>query len=67
MSKKKPRRRRTLAERAESIFSFIDAQSEPFPKSELQQIGLNPTTAESWVKLIEYIQMQPIKMRFGNV
>jgi hypothetical protein len=53
------KRRRTLQERAESIFSFIDAQPEPFPKSELQRIGLNPTTAESWVRLIEYIQSQP--------
>lgn len=57
MSKKK--RRRTLAERAESIFKFIDAQPEPFPKSEFQRIGLNPTTAENWVRLIEYIQSQP--------
>ncbi len=57
MSKK--RRRRTLAERAESIFRFIEAQPEPFPKSEFQRIGLNPTTAESWVRLIEYIQSQP--------
>jgi len=61
MSKKtkKPRRSRTLAERAQSIFRFIDAQPEPFPKSEFQRIGLNPTTAESWVRLIEYIQSQP--------
>lgn len=55
----KKRRSRTLAERAESIFRFIDAQPEPFPKSELQRIGLNPTTAESWVHLIEFIQSQP--------
>jgi hypothetical protein len=53
------KRRRTLAERAESIFGFIDSQSEPFPKSEFQRIGLNPVTAESWVRLIEYIQSQP--------
>jgi hypothetical protein len=52
-------RRRTLAERAESIFKFIDAQPEPFPKSEFQRIGFNPTTAENWVRLIEYIQSQP--------
>ncbi|MGY5856175.1 MAG: hypothetical protein RTS72_06195 [Candidatus Thorarchaeota archaeon] len=51
--------RRTLAERVESIFKFIDAQPEPFPKSEFQRIGLNPTTAENWVSLIEYIQSQP--------
>jgi hypothetical protein len=56
---KKSRRRRTLAERAESIFRFIDAQPEPFPKSDFQRIGLNPTTAESWIHLIEFIQSQP--------
>ena len=28
-------------------------------KSDLQRIGLNPTTAESWIRLIEYIQSQP--------
>jgi hypothetical protein len=55
----KKKRRRTLAERAESIFRFIDAQPEPFPKSKFQKIGLNPSTAESWVMLIEYIQSQP--------
>ncbi len=55
MSKK----RRTLSERVESIFRFINAQSDPFPKSKLQKIGLNPSTAESWVRLIEYIQSQP--------
>ncbi len=54
-----PKKRRTLAERAKSIFRFIELQEEPFPKSELQRIGLNPTTAESWVRLIEYIQGQP--------
>ena len=53
------KKRRTLTERAQSIFSFIDAQQEPFPKSEFQRIGLNPTTAETWVRLIEYIQSQP--------
>ena len=55
----KPRKSRTLAERAESIFNFINNQEEPFPKSELQKIGFNPSTAESWVRLIEYIQSQP--------
>jgi hypothetical protein len=54
------KRRRTLQERVESIFRFIEMQPEPFPKSELQRIGLNPTTAESWVRLIEYIQAQPM-------
>ncbi|NHI88178.1 MAG: hypothetical protein EAX87_01575 [Candidatus Thorarchaeota archaeon] len=54
------KQRRTLQERVESIFKFIEMQSEPFPKSEFQRIGFNPTTAESWVHLIEYIQSQPM-------
>ncbi|MHA1927202.1 MAG: hypothetical protein ACTSV2_01345 [Candidatus Thorarchaeota archaeon] len=58
-TEKKPRRSRTLTERAESIFRFIDRQPEPFPKSEFHRIGLNPKTAETWVRLIEYIQSQP--------
>ncbi|MFX1262203.1 MAG: hypothetical protein ACFFAZ_08960 [Promethearchaeota archaeon] len=55
----KQRRTRTLTQRVHSIFRFIEAQPEPFPKSEFQRIGLNPTTAETWVRLIEYIQSQP--------
>jgi predicted RNA-binding protein YlxR (DUF448 family) len=56
---RKSRRTRTLTERAQSIFKFIEMQEEPFPKSELQRIGFNPTTAESWIRLIEFIQSQP--------
>ena len=56
---KKKKRSRTLQQRAEQIFKFIDRQSEPFPKSEFKEIGLNPKTAESWIQLIEYIQSQP--------
>ena len=48
-----------MAERAKSIFRYIEAQPEPFPKSQLQEIGLNPSTAENWLRLIEYIQSQP--------
>ena len=59
MPRKRPKKRRTLTERAKSIFRFIEAQPEPFPKSQLQDIGLNPSTAEKWVRLIEYIQSQP--------
>lgn len=55
----KQRRTRTLTQRVQSIFRFIEAQPEPFPKSEFQRIGLNPSTAETWVRLIEYIQSQP--------
>jgi hypothetical protein len=54
------KRRRTLQERVESIFRFIDSQPEPFPKSDFQKIGLNPSTADSWLHLIEYIQNQPM-------
>ncbi len=52
-------KRRTMAERAKSIFRYIEAQPDAFPKSQLQDIGLNPTTAENWLHLIEYIQSQP--------
>ena len=54
-----PRSRRTLIERAKSIFRFINTRPTPFPKSQLQEIGLNPSTAEYWFRLIEYIQSQP--------
>ena len=56
---RKKKRSRTLQERAEQIFRYIDRQPEPFPKSELKDIGLNPKTAGSWIQLIEYIQSQP--------
>jgi hypothetical protein len=59
MPKKKTRKGRTLTERAKSIFKYIEAQPEPFPKSQLRDIGLNPTTAEKWLRLIEFIQSQP--------
>ncbi|MFW9965174.1 MAG: hypothetical protein ACFFCX_16500 [Candidatus Sifarchaeia archaeon] len=58
-TRKGPRKSRTLTERAKAIFKFIDDQPEPFPKSEFHRIGLNPTTAENWVRLIDYIQSQP--------
>lgn len=51
--------RRTIIERVEAIFKFIDRQETVFPKSRLKEIGLNPKTAEKWLKLIDYIQQQP--------
>ena len=54
-----PSQRRTLQERIEAIFQFIDGQNEIFPKSRLKDIGLNPKTAGKWLNLIEYIQNQP--------
>ena len=51
--------RRTMLERAKDIFDFIKKMDEPFPKSKLQKIGLNPETAEKWLELIIYIQRQP--------
>ncbi|MHA1190962.1 MAG: hypothetical protein ACTSP9_01540 [Promethearchaeota archaeon] len=53
------KQRRTLVERVEAIFKFIDTQKNVFPKSRLKQIGLNPQAAEKWLKLIDYIQNQP--------
>ena len=53
------KQRRTLQERVEAIFNFIDSQKGAFPKSRLKEIGLNPHTAEKWLKLIDFIQNQP--------
>ncbi len=51
--------RRTMIERAKAIFDFMDYLDEPFAKSQLQEIGLNPATADKWLNLIIYIQKQP--------
>ncbi|MCE7743018.1 MAG: hypothetical protein GOP50_11255 [Candidatus Heimdallarchaeota archaeon] len=51
--------RRTLLERAQAIFKLVEYEDDPFPKSKLQKVGLNPTTAEKWLDLIVYIQKQP--------
>jgi len=51
--------RRSMLERVEEIFSFIERQNCAFPKSKLKDIGLNPSSAENWLKMIEYIQNQP--------
>jgi hypothetical protein len=51
--------KRTNQERIESIFDFIEKQPDVFPKSNFKAIGLNPRTAEMWLKIIEYIQSQP--------
>jgi len=58
--RRETRRARSLVERVEKIFEFIDAQPGPFAKSEFQRIRLNPKSAEKWVRLIEFIQSQPM-------
>jgi len=58
MVDEKPKRR-TIQERVEAIFEFIEAQKNVFPKSRLKKIGINPNAAEKWLKLIDYIQNQP--------
>jgi hypothetical protein len=45
LTDEKPKRR-TIQERVEAIFEFIDRQKDVFPKSRLKEIGLNPETAE---------------------
>jgi len=59
MSSVSKNQRRTLLERVEAIFKFIDSQKNVFPKSRLKEIGINPKAAEKWLKLIDYIQTQP--------
>ena len=51
--------RRTMIERAKAIFDLIEYLDEPFAKSQLQDIGLNPATADKWLNLIVFIQKQP--------
>ena len=51
--------RRTMIERAKAIFDFIEYIDEPFAKSQLQEIGFNPATADKWLELILFIQRQP--------
>lgn len=51
--------RRSMLERVEEIFNLIEKQDRAFPKSKLKEIGLNPASAENWLRLIEYIQNQP--------
>ncbi len=58
LTDEKPKRR-TIEERVEAIFEFIDAQNDVFPKSRLKEIGINPKAAEKWLKLIDFIQKQP--------
>jgi len=53
------KQRRTLFERVEAIFEFMETQKNVFPKSRLKEIGLNPKAAEKWLDLIDYIQKQP--------
>ena len=53
------KQRRTLLERVEAIFEFINTQKNIFPKSRFKEIGLNPRAAEKWLILIDYIQTQP--------
>jgi len=53
------KQRRTLIERVEAIFKFIESQKNIFHKSRLKEIGLNPRAAEKWLKLIDFIQKQP--------
>ncbi len=58
MTVEKPKRR-TIQERVEAIFKFIESQKDVFPKSRLKEIGINPKDAEKWLKLIDFIQYQP--------
>lgn len=55
----KTTKRRSMIERVEEIFNFIEKQYEVFPKSRLKEIGLNPESAENWLRLIKFIQNQP--------
>ncbi|MFX1505723.1 MAG: hypothetical protein ACFFDC_06365 [Promethearchaeota archaeon] len=55
---RKKRIKRTLKQRAEEIFRFINKSSEPIAKSRFKDIGLSTISADSWLDLIIYIQNQ---------
>ena len=55
---RKKRIKRTLKQRAEEIFRFINNSSEPIAKSRFKDIGLSTTSADNWLDLIIYIQNQ---------
>ncbi len=57
--KKRTRTARSIEERIVAIFKFIDSQDKVFPKSRFKEIGFNPSDAERWLKLIDFIQKQP--------
>jgi hypothetical protein len=55
-----PRREsKTLIDRAKNIFELLEAQNDVIYKSDLKKVGIDSTSAERWIALIQYIQSQP--------
>lgn len=54
---KKKRTRKTKMEVVEAITQFImDRRGKPFYKSDLREIGIDPKTAEDFLRIIQYCQ-----------
>lgn len=51
--------RKTLLERAEAIFDYLEKKGEGVHKSELAKIGMDANSAVQWVEMIKMIQGKP--------
>lgn len=51
--------RKSLLERAHSIFNYLKTRNEFVYKTELKVVGLDANSSENWVQLIQFIQSQP--------
>lgn len=58
-TEQKKRKTRTLKERVEEIFDYIEKHNQPFPKTKLKELGLGSKSVDNWLDLILFIQQQP--------
>ena len=54
------KKRRTLLQRAKSIFSYLIHYDEPVAKSRFQKVGISPREIDQWLELIKEIQSMPL-------
>lgn len=54
------KKRRTLLQRAKSIFGYITYYDEPIAKSRFQKVGISPREIDQWLDLIQLIQSMPL-------
>ena len=54
------KKRRTLLQRAKSIFGYLNYYDEPIAKSRFQKIGISPREIDQWLELIQMIQSMPL-------
>jgi hypothetical protein len=54
------KKRRTLLQRAKSIFNYLNYYEEPIAKSRFQKVGISPREIDQWLELIQLIQSMPL-------